>query len=709
MNPVTLALSFALAALFFAIYFALVSKKQKKEIEAAQSELNLLEEYKQTEHHLKQSESRYRSLVANVPMCIQEIDLDGKIISMNRAGLDMLQLDNESEVVGETVLNMVSNEDRARIYEQLHLANSGTNSQFEFTGTKVLEGHILSSGFVPIRDAEGAVTLILGVTSDISERKQMENELRKLAQVVEQNPQSIAITNINAEIEYVNEAFTKSTGYGRKEVMGKNPRILQSGKTSPKTYLALWKSLNYNRAWKGEFNNLRKDGIAYTTQAIVAPIHNPDGEVTHYVSINEDISKKKQLSRELNDYRHNLEALVEERTTQLAEARQKAETANLAKSAFLANMSHEIRTPMNAIVGLTHLLQSSGPTAEQKDKLTKIDTSATHLLSVINDVLDISKIEAGKLVLEQSDFHLDSLFDHVRAMLRDAAAAKGLKFEIDTTGVTRWLNGDLTRLRQALLNFAGNAVKFTNHGTICLRATTLVEFDDEVLLRFEVQDSGVGIDSGKLFRLFDAFEQADVSTTREHGGTGLGLAITGHLAQLMGGEVGADSEPGEGSVFWFSALLGYGRSLQTSATPAQMQLGPHHAGARILLVEDNLINREVALALLGKTELVTDTAENGRLALEMIQSNTYDLVLMDIQMPEMDGLEAASRIRSMDDSAASPSSLPILAMTANVFAEDRQACLQVGMNDFIGKPVDPENLYSMIAKWLPQEQSKPVV
>jgi two-component system sensor histidine kinase/response regulator len=709
MNPVTLALSFALAALFFAIYFALVSKKQKKEIAAAQSKLNLLEEYKQTEHHLKQSESRYRSLVANVPMCIQEIDLDGKIISMNRAGLDMLQLDNESEVVGETVLNMVSNEDRARIYEQLHLANSGTNSQFEFTGTKVLEGHILSSGFVPIRDAEGAVTLILGVTSDISERKQMENELRKLAQVVEQNPQSIAITNINAEIEYVNEAFTKSTGYGRKEVMGKNPRILQSGKTSPKTYLALWKSLNYNRAWKGEFNNLRKDGIAYTTQAIVAPIHNPDGEVTHYVSINEDISKKKQLSRELNDYRHNLEALVEERTTQLAEARQKAETANLAKSAFLANMSHEIRTPMNAIVGLTHLLQSSGPTAEQKDKLTKIDTSATHLLSVINDVLDISKIEAGKLVLEQSDFHLDSLFDHVRAMLRDAAAAKGLKFEIDTTGVTRWLNGDLTRLRQALLNFAGNAVKFTNHGTICLRATTLVEFDDEVLLRFEVQDSGVGIDSGKLFRLFDAFEQADVSTTREHGGTGLGLAITGHLAQLMGGEVGADSEPGEGSVFWFSALLGYGRSLQTSATPAQMQLGPHHAGARILLVEDNLINREVALALLGKTELVTDTAENGRLALEMIQSNTYDLVLMDIQMPEMDGLEAASRIRSMDDSAASPSSLPILAMTANVFAEDRQACLQVGMNDFIGKPVDPENLYSMIAKWLPQEQSKPVV
>lgn len=705
MNLSALALTFALAAVVLALYYALVSKKQKREIAAAQINLELLEEYMRAE----QSEARYRSLVANVPMCIHEIDLSGKIISMNQAGLDMLHLDDESEIIGEPIMNMVSNEDRARVYKLLHQASSGSNSQFEFTGSSRLGGRMLSSGFVPIVSAEGAVALILGVTWDISQRKQMENELRKLAQVVEQNPQSIVITNINAEIEYVNEAFTKSTGYGRKEVTGKNPRILQSGKTSPKTYLSLWKSLNYNKAWKGEFNNLRKDGGAYTTQAIIAPIHSPEGDVTHYVSINEDISRKKQLSRELNDYRHNLEALVEERTTQLAEARKKAETANLAKSAFLANMSHEIRTPMNAIVGLTHLLQSTGPTVEQKDKLTKIDASATHLLSVINDVLDISKIEAGKLVLEQADFHLDSLFDHVKAMLRESAAAKGLKFEIDTSGVPSWLNGDLTRLRQAMLNFAGNAVKFTHQGTIHLRAKTLVEFDQEVLLRFEVEDSGVGIEPDKLFRLFDAFEQADVSTTREHGGTGLGLAITGHLAQLMSGEVGADSEPGEGSVFWFSAMLGYGHGQQSSDAPAQMQLGPSHAGARILLVEDNLINREVALALLGRTELVTDTAENGRQALEMVHSNRYDLVLMDIQMPEMDGLEATSRIRSMEDSAASSRDLPILAMTANVFAEDKQACLQTGMNDFIGKPVDPENLYSMIAKWLPREVSKPTV
>jgi two-component system sensor histidine kinase/response regulator len=270
----------------------------------------------------------------------------------------------------------------------------------------------------------------------------------------------------------------------------------------------------------------------------------------------------------------------------------------------------------------------------------------------------------------------------------------------------RWLRGDLTRLRQALLNFASNAVKFTEKGTIYLRAKTLADFGDEVLMRFEVQDQGIGIEPDQLFRLFDAFEQADVSTTRVHGGTGLGLAITGHLAQLMDGEVGADSEPGQGSIFWFSAILGRGQSKQVSNLAIPAKLAPHHAGARILLVEDNLINREVALAILGRSELVTDFAENGRQALDMVRSSAYDLVLMDIRMPDMDGLDATRQIRSMEGSAASSKDLPILAMTANVFAEDRQACLQVGMNDFIAKPVDPDNLFSMIAKWLPPEEPK---
>ena len=704
MSLTILILSLALAvALSIAIYFARAHIKQKAEIEAANAVIN---ENQRTEHNLKQSESRYRTLLANVPMCIHEIDLEGRLISMNQAGLEMLHLDNEKDIIGQPMLKSVSNADKERINELLYQANTGTQSQFEFTGTGALDGRIMLSGFVPIRDDDGQVSLILGVTQDITERKHMEKELQKLAQVVEQNPQSIIITNVNAEIEYVNKAFLSATGYQREEVVGKDPKFQQSGKTPQKTYLSLWESLKNNKAWIGEFYNLRKDGSEYTTQAIIAPVHGPDGNVTHYMSVNEDISHKKQLSKELKDHRHNLEILVEERTTQLGEARKRAEAANLAKSSFLANMSHEIRTPMNAIVGLTHLLQRSGPTADQKDKLTKIDASAAHLLSVINDVLDISKIEAEKLVLEQSDFHLDSLFDHVQEMLRGQAEAKDLCFKVEQDDVPRWLRGDLTRLRQALLNFASNAVKFTEKGTIYLRAKILADLGDEILMRFEVQDPGMGIEPEQLFRLFDAFEQADVSTTRVHGGTGLGLAITGHLAQLMGGEVGADSEPGQGSTFWFSALLGRGQSKQASnlATPAK--LGSHHAGARILLVEDNLINREVSLAILGKTELVTDFAENGRQAVDMVRSSAYDLVLMDVRMPDMDGLDATRQIRSMEGSTASSKDLPILAMTANVFAEDKQACLEAGMNDFISKPVDPDNLFSMIAKWLPPQEPK---
>ena len=704
MSLTILILSLALAvALSIAIYFARAHIKQKAEIEAANAVIN---ENQRTEHNLKQSESRYRTLLANVPMCIHEIDLEGRLISMNQAGLEMLHLDNEKDIIGQPMLKSVSNADKERINELLYQANTGTQSQFEFTGTGALDGRIMLSGFVPIRDDDGQVSLILGVTQDITERKHMEKELQKLAQVVEQNPQSIIITNVNAEIEYVNKAFLSATGYQREEVVGKDPKFQQSGKTPQKTYLSLWESLKNNKAWIGEFYNLRKDGSEYTTQAIIAPVHGPDGNVTHYMSVNEDISHKKQLSKELKDHRHNLEILVEERTTQLGEARKRAEAANLAKSSFLANMSHEIRTPMNAIVGLTHLLQRSGPTADQKDKLTKIDASAAHLLSVINDVLDISKIEAEKLVLEQSDFHLDSLFDHVQEMLRGQAGDKDLRFEVDLDDVPRWLRGDLTRLRQALLNFASNAVKFTEKGTIYLRAKTLADLGDEILMRFEVQDPGMGIEPEQLFRLFDAFEQADVSTTRVHGGTGLGLAITGHLAQLMGGEVGADSEPGQGSTFWFSALLSRGQSKQESNLANPAKLGSHHAGARILLVEDNLINREVSLAILGKTELVTDFAENGRQAVDMVRSSAYDLVLMDVRMPDMDGLEATRQIRSMEDSTASSKDLPILAMTANVFAEDKQACLEAGMNDFISKPVDPDNLFSMIAKWLPPEEPK---
>ncbi|MBL8306649.1 MAG: PAS domain S-box protein, partial [Rubrivivax sp.] len=389
----------------------------------------------------------------------------------------------------------------------------------------------------------------------------------------------------------------------------------------------------------------------------------------------------------------------------LQRGKELAESANRAKSAFLANMSHEIRTPMNAILGLTHLLRRDASDAVQRDRLAKVSEAASHLLLVINDVLDLSKIEAGQLRLEEADFSLDTMITGALALVDERARAKGLVLSVSHVGVPDALRGDPTRLAQALVNLLSNAVKFTERGSVDLQVEALGREGDRRLLRFTVRDTGIGIAAGQLSTLFEPFMQADSSTTRRFGGTGLGLAITQRLAAQMGGEVGVSSEPGIGSRFWFTAWLQAARVAVPVAAPdkdpdqAEQALRFQAAGRRVLLVEDNPINQEVAHELLRSVGLAVTLAQDGAEALAAAGQRHFDLVLMDVQMPVMDGLEATRRLRAL----ASTRHVPIVAMTANALNEDRAACLAAGMDDHIAKPVDPVGLYRVLRRWLALE------
>ena len=673
---------------------------------------------------------RFRHAMDHAPSCIYLKNRELRYVYANQPMLGLLRIGpDELERFEDPAAFPPDVVTRIRAADARVLAGQSIEQEVEFPGADG-ERRVYWEVRVPVY-ADGCRTTVwglCGVATDITDRKRAEEELARHRTRLEELValRTVDLDRSNARLAdtqfamdrvgigvawsdattgrflYVNDEACRQLGYTRDELLARSIGDIAPAVTLQTLQAQAAAMRLHGGSMRIEAEHLRKDGTRFPAE-VTAHLHRRPGH-EWFIAFHTDISQRKAFEDEL------------------IHARDVAESASRAKTTFLANMSHELRTPMSAIMGLTGLALRRARDPKLRDQLSTIDQASHHLLDIINNILDISKVEADRLQLEQVDFRLAEMLENLVSMVRTKVAEKGLRLMVDLApGLPDAVFvGDPFRLGQLLLNLVGNAVKFTARGSVTVRAGVVSETASDIVLRWAVQDTGIGISDEDQQRLFTAFEQADGSMTRKYGGTGLGLAISKRLAQLMGGTIGVDSAPGKGSTFWFTVKLGKAGDAASRLPETRSAMGAglrghvargaaladlrqRFSGARVLLAEDEPVNREVSSELLREAGLALDLAEDGAMALQLARARRYDLILLDVQMPNLNGLDATRDIRAGSLNAETP----ILAMTANAFEEDRRACFAAGMNDHVSKPVDPGALYQTLLTWLERQPDRP--
>lgn len=652
---------------------------------------------------LRRADADRRGLFEQMGDGVLLLDQNYRVIDANRRVLRMLGYER-AELLTKRLHTVIPMGEHARLSKAVAELAAGAENLTEWQVLRQDRSQFTAE--VSTRAADGHRCVV--VVRDITQRRAQEQHLRLLSMAVEQNSQSIVITDLAADIQYANAAALSSSGYGRHELLGVNSRLLQSGMTPPETFVDMWDKLLSGQTWRGLLFNRRKDGEIYVEHASIAPIRDAEGRVTQYLAMKEDVTEKRRMNGELKQHQLHLEELVVHRTVELEEARRAAEAGSEAKSAFLANMSHEIRTPMNGVVGLVDVLQQSSLTPYQKDLTETISESAFALLGIIEDILDFSKIEAGHMTLESEPVCLSRLVDSVYSGLRVNADSRSVALDVYIDpGLPQWIKSDSVRLRQILNNLVGNAIKFSVGMQRAGRVELRVELAEAGCFRLRVIDNGIGMAPDVLTRILEPFVQGEASTTRRYGGTGLGLSICRRIAQLFGGRMEVQSEAGRGSTFTVTlpcrATEQPGEPTALSSVIALASGAPLPAGTRpvVLVAEDNDINQKVIrrqLALLG---LGVDMAHDGLEALALWRqgrdTQRYCLLLTDLHMPGLDGYALATAIRSEEPASQR---LPIVALSANAMRGEIDRCKLAGMDDYLSKPVQLQPLGTLLQRWI---------